>query len=318
MNSVEKYGYVRGFNFQPPWGSNGRDVWLRFDAKEYRRIIRCAKAAFPKLNTLRVWLSFEGWYDGRETFVENVRRAGEIIADEGLKMIPVYFNGWHSVPDFGGFTDEQLRALQPLGWHPMTVYLRNTAAALETTGAVLMSDISNEPLNNVLENEDAYGRVRAFMRDMAAILHEVSAMPVTIGSQGYFFDTPHLGAASDMELFAPFLDVISLHPYSVCMASVENHEAHVAKLVAETSRLGKPAIVTECCWDADGDKARGELVKLELSHYAAAGLGFCVHALSPSPVADMHEKDGINPSFFMPFMYLDGKIRPYHEVFNEY
>ncbi len=35
---MPEYSSIRGFNFQPPWGSNGRDIWLeKFDPVEYRR-----------------------------------------------------------------------------------------------------------------------------------------------------------------------------------------------------------------------------------------------------------------------------------------
>ena len=74
---------------------------------------------------------------------------------------------------------------------------------------------------------------------------------------------------------------------------------------------------TECCWFAADDKARGELARFELDNYRQAGIGFLVHALSPSPVADLHPKNGITTGFYMPFMNLDGTIRPFHECFNE-
>jgi len=313
------YSEIRGFNFQPPWGSNGRDVWQdRFDPDEYRRIIRLAKKAFPKLNCLRVWLSFDAWYDGRDKATANVRRAGEIIASEGLKMIPVYFNGWHSIPDFGGFTHEQLGIAENRDWQPFRRYLAETAAALEGTGAVLMGDLSNEPLNNTQNLAAFVPRVRNFMFAMAEELRRHSARPVTIGSQGYRFPGPVCGAASDLELFAGAVDVFSIHPYSVCMAPKARHLEHVEWLVSEADRLGKPILVTECCWDDDGDKARGDIVALELANYAKAGIGFLVHALSPSRVADLHPKDGVNPGFTMHFMDLKGAVRPYHDVFNRY
>lgn len=317
MGVQEKYSYVRGFNFQPPWGNNGHDIWLNFNENEYRRLISCAKQAFPNLNTLRVWLSFEAWYDGRERCIENIRKAGSIIAEEGLNMIPVYFNGWHSVPDFGGFTFGSLSIVKPLGWEPMKTYLRQACAALESTGAVLISDISNEPLNNALSQPDAVALIHDFLKSMADELHRLTSKPVCIGSQGYRFNTPLLGCDTDLDLFNDCVDVITVHPYSVCMTPKEKHKEYVQWLIEEADRLGKDILITECCWDAENDKTRGDIVRLELGNYKQLGIGFVVHALSPSPVADLHLKDGINPGFFMPFMYLDGTVRPYHEFFRE-
>lgn len=316
MRPQETYAAVRGFNFQPPWGSNGRDVWRYFDPAEYRRILQMAKAAFPGMNTVRVWLSFDAWYDLREKAVENMRTAGEILASEGLKMIPMYFNGWHSVPDFGGISEEMLRLEESVGWQPFLRYLRETASALEDTGAVLLSDLCNEPFNNTRENHTDLLRNRRFLNAMAAGLREVSRTPVTVGSQGYY--APFPGAASDMEFLKDTVDVFTLHPYIVAMTPTEQHLEWCRKLLATAEELGKPVIITECCWGADTDEERGKIVDLELGHYADLGIGFLVHALYPSPVADLHPLDGVNPSMYMPFLLEDGSIRPYHEVFNRY
>ena len=316
MRPQEAYSFVRGFNFQPPWGSNGRDVWRNFDPAEYRRILKTAKAAFPRLNTIRVWLSFDAWYDLRETATEHVKAAGEILASEGLRMLPVYFNGWHSIPDFGGITDESLRLEEAAGYRTYLRYLRETAAALEQTGAVLMHDLCNEPFNNALKSPEGLLRILRFLKAMSEAIRGIVSAPVTVGSQGYYDAFP--GAGSDLEFLAPVVDVLTLHPYSVCMASREEHEAWVARLLETAASLEKPVIITECCWGADTDGERAEIVREELSHYSRAGIGFLVHALYPSPVADLHPLDGVNPGMYMPFLERDGSVRPGHECFNQY
>ena len=114
------------------------------------------------------------------------------------------------------------------------------------------------------------------------------------------------------------MDVFTLYPYSVSMAPAEEHAEWLGRILETAEALGKPAIVTECCWGADTDEERGALVDLELRHYAEQGVGFLAHALYPSPVADLHPADGVNPGMYMPFLLKDGSIRPYHEVFNRY
>jgi len=304
------YADVRGFNFQPPWGSNGRDIWMKFDGTEYRRIIRLAKKAFPKMNTLRVWLSYDARYENREKCLTNVQEAATIIRSEGLRMVPVYFNNWHSCcPDFGGLCVEQIAFARQRDWQPFRRYLHEVAAALEPTGAVLVSDLCNEPLNNA-----DVGKIRDFLLAMSAEIRKVSKAPVTIGTQGMRSDQ----GKTDLEHFAEAVDVFTIHPYSVCMAPKEGHLKHVQWLVAEADRLGKPIFVSECCWDDTGDKARGDIVELELANYEKAGIGFIVHALSPSPVADLHPKSDMNIGFDMHFMRLDGSIRPHHDAFNRH
>ena len=317
------YSSVRGFNFQPPWGSNGRDIWLeKFDPVEYRRIIRLAKKVFPQFNTIRVWLSFDAWYDNRKLAVDHMVLAAKIVADEGLKMIPVYFNGWHSIPDFGGITFEQLEVASRNGWEPFGRYLRETAAALEPTGAVLMSDLCNEPMNLVNfanKTEEGACRILDFLKAMAGQCRKVSDAPVLVSTTGFWFDRLMCGKNNDLDLFAETVDVFGIHPYAFWGTPQvkAGHLGSVRRLIAKANELHRSILVTECCWDADGDKARGELAAFELDNYRQAGIGFLVHALSPSPVADLHPKDGINPGFYMPFMNLDGTIRPFHECFNE-
>jgi len=320
---VRPYADMRGFDIQPPWASNGRDIWLnRFDANEYRRIVLLGKEAFPKMNTLRVWLSFDAWLDSPELATANMRRAGEIVKEAGLKMIPVYFNGWHSTPDFGGFSNEQLVQNRAAGFGLYRRYVAEVAPALEATGAVLMSDLSNEPLNNTLGNEEAVENVRAFILAMGEEIRKHSHRPVTVGSQGQLWKRPYCGVTSDFELFDKAVDVFSIHPYATSAPRDRaTHLSYVRKLIAEADRLHKPIVITECCWDDDfgGDKERGAIVDFELSVYVEAGIGFVAHGLSPSPVADLHKK---NPNecrtLDMYFMDLKGGIRPYHDVFNRY
>lgn len=314
-----EYSSVRGFNLQPPWGSNGRDIWLeKFDPVEYRRLIRLAKQAFPRLNTLRVWLSFDAWCDNRELCVSHVAAAAKVVADEGLKMMPVYFNAWHSIPDFGGITLEQLDFASKRDWEPFGRYLRETASALEPTRAVLMSDLCNEPMNLVKAEEGAC-LMRNFLKAMAEQCRKVSSAPILVSTQGFWFDRPTCGKDGDLALFAEAVDVFGIHPYATGGIEQEKdcHLERVRRLIAKANELHRSILVTECCWFAADDKARGELARFELDNYRQAGIGFLVHALSPSPVADLHPKNGITTGFYMPFMNLDGTIRPFHECFNE-
>lgn len=314
------YADVRGFDFQPPWGSNGRDIWLeRFDADEYRRLIRLGKKAFPKMNTLRVWYSLDAWYDNRELAVRNMRRAGEIIKSEGLKMIPVYFNNWHTVPDFGGLSHEILGSGAD-GWRvPFGNYLTEVAQALEPLQVVLVHDICNEPLNNCLCWEEGTARVRNFVAKMSDYLHEVSRAPVTVGSQAGPWKRVTCGVDCDIDLFAPSVDVISCHPYLMMGREFGTREKYLDWIVEKAAKYGKPVLATECCIGAPTVTGRVEILRKELDGLARRRIGFIAHGLTPSPVADLHaQKPGQGNGFNMPFMDLDGNVRPGHEAFNDY
>lgn len=313
---TETYRHIRGFNFQPPWGSNGRDVWLRFDGGEYRRILRRAKSLFPGMNTVRVWLSFDAWLDDRKAAAANMKAAGEILRELGLFMIPVYCNGWHSTPDFGGFTPEVLAAQEAIGFEPYRTYVRETAAALEETGAVLLQDISNEPLNNFVGNDEHCRRLHRFLAAMGETLRSVSGKPLTISSQCMALEV--CGFGNDVDFLQDIEDVITLHPYSVWSGPLETHRDYLQKVLDFCRPYDKPVIITECCWGASTDEERGRIVDTELRNYRDAGIGFVVHALAPSPVADLHPEDYGTGGLNMPFMTAEGAIRPFHDCYNKY
>ena len=308
---------VRGFDFQPPWGSNGRDIWLKFDAAEYRRLIRLGKNAFPKMNTLRVWYSLDAWYDDPARAQSNMVEAARIIRDEGLRMIPVYFNNWHTIPDFGGLSHEILNKDKGRWEKPFGRYMTGLAEALERLDVVLVHDICNEPINNAIYCEKGLARIRDFVANMAGRLHAVSKAPVTVGSQAGPWREPHCGVDCDIDLFAPYLDVISCHPYKLMGPTVGTYDEYLDWILAKAARHGKPVLATECCIGAKTDEARVAVIREELSGLTRRGIGFIAHALTPSPVADLHEDRGAG-GFYMPFMMLDGTIRQGHEAFNEY
>lgn len=310
---------VRGLGFIPPWGSNGRDVWLeRFDAAEYSRLIQLGKKAFPKLNTLRIVFSMDAWYDNRELAVQNMRKAGEIVKSEGMKMIPVYFNNWHTIPDFGGLSHEILKS--DMGrWGKFKNYMTEVALALEPLDVVLVHDICNEPLNNCLYWEEGTARIRDFVAKMAEYLHSVSRAPVTVGSQAGPWKRTTCGVDCDIDLFAPYVDVISSHPYFVMGREFGSREKYLDWILEKAAKYGKPVLATECCIGAKTDAERVEIMRKELDGLVRRRIGFVAHGLTPSPAADLHEaKEWCGGGYYMPFMDLNGVVRPGHEAFNEY
>lgn len=327
FNPVEAYGAVRGFNFQPDWSGNGTGVWLKFDAQRYRQIIVRAKALFPGMNTLRIWLSFDAWCEDPGLYLDHVQQAGAIIRQEGLSMIPVYFNGWFGIPVFGGFVPEHL------AWSAKTDHYRNFRQYLQeslqavSSGAVLLHDLSNEPFNNAWGNRQRTETVLHFLRAMSLELRNHTDKPMTIGSQGSLRDNgmalPEITSDwGDIDLLAPLVDVLTLHPYCIPPTTAAEHLDQLTRVIAYSRDLHKPVIITECCWAGRTAEERLPFLEIELPHYASLGIGFCVHALADSPVADLHPlDDGRSLSclgLYMAFMTRDGQIRKYHNRFNRY
>ena len=315
---VEKYRHIRGFNFQPDWGCHGITLWLKFDAARYRKLIRTGKENFPHLNTLRIWLSFDAWCEDRQAFLRNAETAGRIITEEGLSLIPVYFNGWFGLPSFGGFAPETLGWVKEGSDTDYHRFIRESAERL-SSARVLLHDVSNEPFNNINGSRSALLRVTGFLSEMASVLRRTDSRPVTVGSQGFDVISDHEGRISDLEVLSPLVDVFSLHPYNIPPESRKQHYDKVNALLAQVEPYNKPALVTECCWAGVTDEERIPFLETELPHYAALGLGFCCHAMSVSPVADLHPlEDGnaIGLGLYMAFLDRDGHVRKGHEIFN--
>jgi hypothetical protein len=327
FDPVKTYSTVRGFNFQPDWSANGVGVWLKFDARRYRQLIVRAKELFPGMNTLRVWLSFDAWCEYPAMYLDHVHQAAVIIEQEGLKMIPVYFNGWFGIPVFGGFVPEILAWSRKTDrYKNFRLYLQESLQAV-SSDAILLHDLSNEPFNNVWGHRQRTETVMDFLQDMSLELHRLDEKPVTIGSQGSFPDNgmglPDIKSPwGDIDLLAPLVDVITLHPYCIPPTTAEEHLNRLTQVVEYIRGLEKPVIITECCWAGRTDEERLPFLDIELPHYARLGIGFCVHALADSPVADLHPLDdgrGLSClGIYMAFMTREGQIRKGHERFNLY
>ena len=48
---------VRGFNYHPSYSTGALESWLLFDAEVWEKELRNGKEKFPKMNTVRIWLS---------------------------------------------------------------------------------------------------------------------------------------------------------------------------------------------------------------------------------------------------------------------
>lgn len=313
---IHDYAHIHGFNYQPSWGGHGITVWNHFQEKVFAQEVEQGLRHFPKLNALRIWFSYDAHMADSKRFLAAAKRASELLAERKIKMIPVIFNGWHSLVDFGGFSLEQLRCSRNnnrFGSHRQ--YLRELIEAVRPADSLLMYDLSNEPFNNGGKEKGSV--VVEFLKAMADESHVLdSKTPVSVGTQG----CPGVGGTADLDLIDPFVDVHAVHPYWIPGTPAEKHAENFAKMVAHLEKLGKPALATECCWGSNDDAERVKFVRHDLGLLKAAGIGFLPHALHHSPVADLHRPvPGRQWStMYMGFIEADGSLRPGHEVYNEF
>lgn len=307
---------VRGFNYQPSWGSNDVSIWCHFREDQFARELDLGRTHFPGIGSLRIWFSPNAWLADRSAFLAAATKAMTLMAERGLEMIPVYFNGWHSYPSWHGFTHAQLRQHRDNGDFAMfRQYTRELHGAIAGHGKILLQDVSNEPFNLVGGNKDHVDLTLKFLRTIADELHALAPeTPVSVGTQG---QGPY-----DIGWVDPFVDIHAIHPYVFIPGDAEKTAANLKKFDACIGRLiqfGKPALATECCWGSNDDDLRAAAVRDELALLQRHGIGFLPHALHHSAVADLHRPHPWQTwrSMYMGFIEPDGSLRKGHGVFNE-
>ena len=313
--------WVHGFNYQPSWGRNGITVWNCFDAERYRREIDLGLKYFPRMNALRIWFSFDAFIDDRDVFLRAASEAAAIIRDRGLKVIPLLFNGWHAIPDFGGFTYESLWMGKSRGnWKYEMEYMDRVLSCFQTSDVIAV-DLANEPYAS-LRTEEAAAVFDEFFAAVADHAREkFPDLPLTCGTWGMLYDRTR-DVITDLETIAPKLDVISVHPYSFCFGG-PNRETYAGLLdhvQGVLTRFGKPVLATECNGFAKTDSERAAAARMELEEFRRLGWGFLPHALHESGVADLNRHAYYAPGSegAMHFIEKDGSLRPFHEFFNDF
>ena len=82
---INEYSWVHGFNYQPSWGSHGIAIWNDFREATFAREVELGLKHFPKLNTLRIWFSYDAHVAAPKRFLAAAKRAAEILAEHGSR-----------------------------------------------------------------------------------------------------------------------------------------------------------------------------------------------------------------------------------------
>jgi hypothetical protein len=335
---------VFGFNYDGSWGTSGLDVWQHHDHGRMAVEIARGKAAFPEWNTARWWLSHEAYQRDPERFLANLEGGLSIFASHQILVMPVLFNRWRDpVCDFGGVPLDHIvpglsvwsapadlfSELTPTGREPAPVeelfggYLQGVVGAHLDDDRIFAWDLCNEPLmGSYLEDSDdpvraAELRWLTWIRD--TVKHLGARQPVTIGNH------PSVEA---LRLTEPMSDVLSFHPYWMWnaqgghrhTATKEGFEQYLDECLAIARKVGKGLIGNETVWGAADDATHVEVMRYTLGELRKRGIGFTVHALHHSLIADLH-RPGYGPVGWpevMHFIEADGTVRAGHEAFNEF
>lgn len=314
------YSTIRGFNYQPSYGSSGLELWQKFDGATIDRELARGKSYFPGMNAIRFWLSSDAFNRDPERFLFNFEVALSIAHRHGLLVMPVLFNRWHSdALDYGGIYIDHF--LPGVSWvqrgEGHQTYLKAVVGSHTDDPRVFCWDLCNEPFSYTNPPADYPDIVAAERAWLAGLYHQCKALgavaPITTGLHA----NHQVPGMADVEAIS---DVLSVHPYYRCgpNAKEEDYAANLDAYVAYARSVNKPLLVTETCWGYQDDRERVEIINITLKHLKARGIGYIVYLLHHSLVADAH-RNVYGPGYLnLSFIEADGSLRPGHECFNEY
>lgn len=312
---------IRGFNYQPSYGSSGLELWQEFDAKIIEAELARGKKFFPKMNGLRWWQSWDAFKRAPERYARNFDTTLGLAAKVGCAVMPCLFNRWHDATlDYGGIYVDHF--LSKASWVQVPkmfdAFLEALVGRHKDDPRILAWDLCNEPYSYSLPREKMLPQIveaeTAWLKAMHDRCKELGARaPITVGI--------HPGVP--LELVDPISDVLSIHPYFIHnnpKARKEDYEKKLDGEVAFAQKAGKPLVATECCWGALDDKVRVESVRYTLTQLKARGIGWLVYLLHHSLIADAHRPEfgPLSSPGNLAFIEADGSLRPGHGVFNEF
>jgi hypothetical protein len=314
------YGKVRGFNYQPSWGSTGFDIWHHFDRDVLGLELDRGKRYFPGMNALRLWLSYDAWVACPERVAADFETALALSADRGLVTMPVLFNRWHSgLPDYGGtYVDHFVPALsrgRSESW--FIPYLDAIVGEHAGDPRVFCWDLCNEPFYYAVPAAEIPEIATAEFGWLSAIYERCKALgagaPLTVGM------IMSLGV-SELQRVEPLSDILSFHPYWIPPSSKASFEGQLDAFAGFASAKGKPLLATETCWGALDDGERTANVRYTLCELKKRDIGWLAYVLHHSQVADAHRADygPLGSPGNLAFIEADGSLRAGHNVFNEF
>ena len=234
------YARVRGFNYQPSYGSHGLETWGdAFDIAVFKRELLLGRTYFPGMNTVRLWLSYDAFIRQPEKMPERFHRVIDLADELGVRFIPMLFNGWHSCPDFGGISVEMLgywgapdRFNDAFG-----PYIDAILKPHAEDGRILLWDLCNEPFNSAMCGESKK-IILDWLERVHARAKECASAPISVGS------VPGMDSIRTLE---PLSDVITFHPYYAWNAWVPAQQFEPRSMDSRSASQSESP-----CWLRDG------------------------------------------------------------------
>lgn len=312
---------IRGFNYQPSWGSSGFEIWRNFNPDRMHLELERAKKHFPGMNSVRFWLCHDAWLRNPVFFEDSLEQALSLFDLYSLKVMPVLFNRWHDpILDYGGIYIDHF--LSGGSWLQMTDQTERFAMRIVQKHAeddrIFAWDLCNEPytyLCPTYELPDITRSETAWLK----MLHNVvktydSETPVTISLH-------NTEGVAGMRLVEDMCDILCFHPYWQGAENLKSaFEAALDDYVKFATASGKPLLATETCWGSTCDAERVETILYTLNELQKREIGWLAYVLNHSLIADSHREEfgPLHGPGNLSFIEADGTLRPGHGVINDF
>jgi hypothetical protein len=327
-----RYRDLRGFNYQPSYGSSGFELWQKFDLQIIDTELTQGKTLFSKMGAIRLWLSWDSYIRNPKIFEAHFDSALECAASHGLAVMPVLFNRWHDhLLDYGGIYIEHLllpiEKRRPL-FRP---YLESVIGNHAGDARIFAWDLCNEPVLQGISSswtESLRDAEYSWLADVYSVCKTLGAKaPLCIGTDGL----------ENLKFINPISDIFTIHPYFAHYLDNEAGKLNGAiefdpiqflnkdldrldSVVEFTNQVKKPLLASETCWGSLDDKTRVSIVQSTLSELKKRDIGWLAYVLHHSLIADAHRPEfgPMDHAGYMAFIEADGSLRPGHGVFNDF
>lgn len=321
------FSKVRGFNYQPSYASTSYESWTFFQPSIWKRELEIGKKHFSNFNTVRLWLSFGAWKRNKDLFVKNFLYSLEICRSLNIKVIPCLFNRWHNgfCDNDGLYLDDFASDMSSCFKQYINDYVRSIMIPISQNEDILIWDLCNEPFA-YYKSVDQMGEIA--QREMLFLEYVYECAKGTNILQPVGISLSGNDIKNTLKMVEPLCDVLLIHPYIMKSDDVANNELLVKDFYdildfqkSYSNKANKSILATETCWGSVDCAWRCNNMKINLEALIERNIGFVVHGLYHSKVADLHPvSDGpiYDDMGQFNFIKLDGSLRDGHELFNEY
>jgi hypothetical protein len=293
---------VRGFNFQPSYAGSLHLVWTGFDRATWEREVAWSRRFGT--NMLRIWLDWHAFVALGDALMDRLEAALDVLSQSGIAMMPVLFNRWLDPRLPMGMVADRDLTSSDWGFGKFEPYVTALLDRFGQDPRIGTWDLCNEPQAPYLE-PGINQREVVWLSHVAHWVRRGSATKVTIGTM----------TEDNVRVYAPLVDVISFHPYTMQPGEMDQVCQRHLQLAA---KYGKPLLCTEACKGSLDDQERGAQARDDVEALERNGIGWLLWQLVEGRFItgsrERTDDNALHPhQGYMPFILADGTTRPGHE-----